>query len=386
MSVSPSSLDLTIKSSPRIASSKERSIAPWLILSLATVFAAIAMPAIFDGWATAAGLGFVGMISGGAAAAIALSGSKPASTVVLVGRNAMASVVASALESSQIQDVRVFRAATVEEAAALIASNSCDEVILTEADSTELDFVDSQGHRPAIVSGPEAVERILGRIPMELVDADRWFGAMGAVRALAPGYVRAKRAIDFSIALGLAVATLPVMLIAALVIRFDSPGPVLFRQERRGLGGKPFEMIKFRSMRIAEERPKSDGDWASEVWTQQADPRITRVGRFLRASRIDELPQLLNILRGDMTFVGPRPEPTHSAAVLEELLPAYPKRYAVQPGLTGWAQVCYGYTNSVDGQRRKVEYDLYYVKHASLRLDLRIMARTAMVILRLKGL
>jgi lipopolysaccharide/colanic/teichoic acid biosynthesis glycosyltransferase len=386
MSVSPSSLDLTIKSSPRIASSKERSIAPWLILSLATVFAAIAMPAIFDGWATAAGLAFVGMISGGAAAAIALSGSKPASTVVLVGRNAMASVVASALESSQTQEVRVFRAATVEEAAALIAAHACDEVILTEADSAEFEFVDSQGHRPAIVSGSEAVERILGRIPMELVDADRWFGAMGAVRTLTPGYVRAKRAIDFSIALGLAVATLPVMLIAALVIRFDSPGPVLFRQERRGLGGKPFEMVKFRSMRIAEERPKSDGDWASEVWTQQADPRITRVGRFLRASRIDELPQLLNILRGDMTFVGPRPEPTHSAAVLEELLPAYPKRYAVQPGLTGWAQVCYGYTNSVDGQRRKVEYDLYYVKHASLRLDLRIMARTAMVILRLKGL
>jgi lipopolysaccharide/colanic/teichoic acid biosynthesis glycosyltransferase len=145
-------------------------------------------------------------------------------------------------------------------------------------------------------------------------------------------------------------------------------------------------MIKFRSMRVAEERPKTGGDWTSEVWTKQGDPRITRVGRFLRASRIDELPQLWNVLRGDMTFVGPRPEWTKSTAMLEQILPEYPKRYAVQPGLTGWAQVCFRYTNSVDGQRRKLEYDLYYVKHASLGLDIRIMVRTALVVFRLKGL
>jgi lipopolysaccharide/colanic/teichoic acid biosynthesis glycosyltransferase len=382
-------LDRPIETGPIVASSPRRQEFVRLALVIPTLLAAAAIAVSLEG-ALMFGAIVVVIAFAIVGAWVVQQGTVPADTVVLVGRGPMASVIASTLGSQVGRGGRtmlVHRAQTIADAAKMIRAARCDEVIFAgTACPDRPGFVDARGVQPVLLTGTEAIERLLGRVPLELAAEDRWFSTLGAVRRLRPRYVFAKRALDVALALTLAIVTLPVIAIVALVIRLDTPGPALFRQQRMGLGGRPFEMIKFRTMRQAEQRPAASGDWTKEVWTQQGDPRITRIGKILRASRIDELPQLWNVLTGDMTFVGPRPEWVKSTAMLEQVLAEYPKRYAVKPGLTGWAQVRYRYTNSIDGQRRKLEYDLYYVKHATLRLDVSIMIRTALVILRLKGL
>jgi lipopolysaccharide/colanic/teichoic acid biosynthesis glycosyltransferase len=187
-----------------------------------------------------------------------------------------------------------------------------------------------------------------------------------------------QRAADIVLSLTLLVFTLPLMLLTAVLIRLDSPGPVLYRQERVGLHGRPFTLLKFRSMR-------TDAEARGPVWAAQSDPRVTRVGAFIRLVRIDELPQLLNVLRGQMSFIGPRPERPHFVAQLEQALPFYRDRALVKPGLTGWAQVNYPYGASVEDARAKLSYDLYYVKHRSLLLDLLILVATVRVVLFQRG-
>jgi exopolysaccharide biosynthesis polyprenyl glycosylphosphotransferase len=186
------------------------------------------------------------------------------------------------------------------------------------------------------------------------------------------------RLFDIVLSLALLVFTLPLMLLTALAIRLDSPGPVLYRQERVGLAGRTFTLLKFRSMR-------RDAEAGGPVWAAQGDPRVTRVGSFIRLTRIDELPQLLNILRGEMSFIGPRPERPHFVAQLERVLPFYAERTRVKPGLTGWAQVNYPYGASVEDARAKLSYDLYYVHHRSLLLDLLILLATVRVVLFQRG-
>ncbi len=186
---------------------------------------------------------------------------------------------------------------------------------------------------------------------------------------------RAKRIFDVAVSLALLVLASPLMLLAALAVRLDSPGPVLFRQVRVGQHGRPFELLKFRSMRAdaeADGRPR---------WATRGDPRITRVGRFLRKARIDELPQLVNVLRGEMSFVGPRPERPEFVRELAAQIPYYNERHRVKPGITGWAQICYGYTANERDAREKLEYDLYYVKNYSPLFDLYILLRTVEVVL-----
>jgi lipopolysaccharide/colanic/teichoic acid biosynthesis glycosyltransferase len=168
------------------------------------------------------------------------------------------------------------------------------------------------------------------------------------------------------------------MLLTAALIKLDSAGPVLYRQERVGLGGRHFTLLKFRSMR-------PDAEQRGPVWAASGDPRVTRVGGIIRLVRIDELPQLLNILRGEMSFIGPRPERPHFVAQLERELPFYADRLLVKPGLTGWAQVNYPYGASVEDARAKLSYDLYYVKHRSLLLDLLILLGTVRVVLFQRG-
>jgi lipopolysaccharide/colanic/teichoic acid biosynthesis glycosyltransferase len=168
------------------------------------------------------------------------------------------------------------------------------------------------------------------------------------------------------------------MLVTAVLIRLDSPGPVLYRQERVGLHGRPFIVLKFRSMRI-------DAEARGPVWASQRDPRVTRIGGFIRLTRIDELPQLVNVLRGEMSFIGPRPERPHFVAQLTEAVPLYPERNRVKPGLTGWAQVNYPYGASVEDARAKLSYDLYYVAHRGLMLNVLILFATVRVILFQKG-
>lgn len=187
-----------------------------------------------------------------------------------------------------------------------------------------------------------------------------------------------KRTFDLLMVAAWSVVVLPLVPIIALIIKLDSPGPVLYSQLRVGLHGHVFRIYKFRSMRTDAER---DG----AVWAQEADPRVTRVGRFLRRARIDELPQLWNVLRGEMAFVGPRPERPEFTSMLAAQLPTYGSRHSVKPGLTGWAQIKYRYASSVQDSATKLEYDLYYVGNRSLGFDAKILILTISVMLHLRG-
>jgi sugar transferase (PEP-CTERM system associated) len=188
-----------------------------------------------------------------------------------------------------------------------------------------------------------------------------------------------KRTLDITASfLGLMVF-LPLIPFIILAIKLDSPGPILFKQVRVGHGDKPFTLMKFRSMRQdAESR-------TGAVWSQENDPRITKVGNFLRRSRLDEIPQLLNILKGDMSVVGPRPERPEFVGELKKRIPYYSERHYVKPGLTGWAQVCYPYGSSVEDAIEKLRYDLYYIKNISILLDFYIILKTFGVVLLGKG-
>jgi exopolysaccharide biosynthesis polyprenyl glycosylphosphotransferase len=165
------------------------------------------------------------------------------------------------------------------------------------------------------------------------------------------------------------------MVVAAIAIRLETPGPALFRQERVGLGGRTFRVLKFRSMYVDAEK---DG---KPRWASANDPRITRVGRFLRRTRLDELPQVFNVLKGEMSFVGPRPERPFFVEQLTQQIPFYGARHTVKPGITGWAQVRCSYGASVEDATRKLQFELYYVKNHTLFLDLVILVETVRVVL-----
>jgi len=171
---------------------------------------------------------------------------------------------------------------------------------------------------------------------------------------------------------------LPIALIIAAAIRFDSKGPIFYKQKRVGRGGKSFTMWKFRTM-------VTDAEKGGAVWAQKRDPRVTRVGQFLRRSRLDEIPQLINVLVGDMDLVGPRPERPEFTAVLAKAIPFYDVRALVRPGLTGWAQIGYPYGASIEDAKQKLAYDIYYVKHASPILDLIVLFHTAKVVVMGRG-
>jgi lipopolysaccharide/colanic/teichoic acid biosynthesis glycosyltransferase len=189
----------------------------------------------------------------------------------------------------------------------------------------------------------------------------------------------AKRLLDL-IGATLGVAALIVLSpFIALAIVIDSGAPVFYRQRRVGRGGSLFTVTKFRTMKTDAERP------GEARWADSDDPRTTRVGRWLRRTRLDELPQFVNILRGEMSLVGPRPERSEFIASLQSAIPFYRARLMVPPGLTGWAQVNLPYGDSVDAARAKLEYDLYYVKHRSVAFDLAIMLRTFGIVARLGG-
>jgi sugar transferase (PEP-CTERM system associated) len=187
-----------------------------------------------------------------------------------------------------------------------------------------------------------------------------------------------KRAIDLTLALILAVCAAPFMLLTAVMIALESGFPILYCQERVGESGRTFTLCKFRSMR-------KDAENGRPVWATDGDQRVTRVGRFIRLTRLDELPQIWNILRGDMSFVGPRPERPFFVAELAKDIPFYMQRHAVKPGLTGWAQVKYRYGASIEDAMEKLRYDLYYIKHLSVFFDLTIVFDTVKVVLFRKG-
>ncbi len=171
----------------------------------------------------------------------------------------------------------------------------------------------------------------------------------------------------------------PILLLVAVAIQLDSPGPVFFRQDRVGLRGRTFSLLKFRTMMNDAEA------LTGPVWTTEEDPRITWVGRWLRRSRLDEFPQILNVFKGEMSFIGPRPERPHFVAQLQEKIPYYAQRHVTKPGITGWAQVRYRYGATIEDAEEKLQYDLYYVKNMSLFLDMLILLSSIQVVLFGKG-
>jgi exopolysaccharide biosynthesis polyprenyl glycosylphosphotransferase len=207
-------------------------------------------------------------------------------------------------------------------------------------------------------------EDIFGHVPVAEINA-AWFQYImhPKFRTVAPA---SKRAVDIIVSLLAALFTAPLMVLSALAIRRDG-GPVLFKQTRMGEAGRTLTLYKLRTMKVADP----DAQWAS-----LDDPRVTRIGRLLRKSHLDELPQLLNVLRGEMSLVGPRPEQPEFVQKLEEILPFYQRRHLLKPGLTGWAQVRCGYAGSDIGSAWKLSHDLYYLKHRSMAFDLAIMGET----------
>jgi sugar transferase (PEP-CTERM system associated) len=225
--------------------------------------------------------------------------------------------------------------------------------------------------------GCSALAALTGRIALRAVKPS-WF-------VFSDGFHRSKwndllkRIVDLSVAVIGLLLSLPVMLIVALAVRLDSKGPIIYRQTRVGGMGKHFEVLKFRSMRVDAERE------SGAQWARDNDPRTTRVGRFLRKYRLDELPQFLNVIRGDMSFVGPRPERPCFVEELRKAIPYYDERHSVRPGLTGWAQVQYQYGASIEDAFTKLEYDLFYLKNMSITFDLAIIFKTIRIVFGARG-
>lgn len=223
------------------------------------------------------------------------------------------------------------------------------------------------------------LERETGRVRIDILNPSWMIFGQGFRRDILRRIT--SRALDLAASVAVLSVTLPVMLLTMLAIKLEDGwrAPLLYRQRRVGFGGKPFDVLKFRSMRTDAE---SDG---RARWAAQADPRVTRVGSFIRKVRIDELPQLLNVLRGQMSIVGPRPERPEFVADLAERIPYYVERHCVKPGVTGWAQLCYPYGASEQDALEKLQYDLYYVKNNNLLFDLTILLQTVEVVLFGKG-
>lgn len=218
------------------------------------------------------------------------------------------------------------------------------------------------------------LERETGRVDLATTNPSVLIFSDGFSASQRVGRV-SKRLFDIVASLIVLLATFPIVLVAAIAIKLDSRGPVLYRQPRVGLYGEPYDIWKLRSMR-------ADAEAAGQaMWAAENDPRVTRVGRVLRTLRIDELPQCWCVLKGDMSFVGPRPERPSFVAELEQQMPYYAERHMVKPGLTGWAQINYPYGASVEDARVKLEYDLYYAKNYSPFLDLLILLQTVRVVL-----
>ena len=220
------------------------------------------------------------------------------------------------------------------------------------------------------------LERILGRLPLESLTPSSLIFTDG-FRVKAPQQI-VRRLVSFTVALVALLICLPLIPVLVLAVRMSSPGPILFKQERVGLRGRLFTIYKFRTM-------CQHAEINGAVWATKHDPRITRIGKFMRETRLDEIPQLWNVLRGDMAFVGPRPERPEFVEWLCREIPYFDLRHMIRPGLTGWAQVRYQYGATLEETKRKLEYDLYYLKHLSLGLDLLILFETAKIIVLRRG-
>jgi exopolysaccharide biosynthesis polyprenyl glycosylphosphotransferase len=282
-------------------------------------------------------------------------------------------------ERQRLRPVHMVDHENAEEFAEVVrAGNNVSCIVLADApslnsrDDVAKALIDCKLRGVKIETAVESFERRTRKIWIEGISPE-WF-------ILANGfqpyrfYPAAKRACDLFVSTVMLIATAPLLLLIVMAIKLTSSGPVIFKQERVGCRGRNFTLYKFRSMRVDAEK---DGP----VWTQKHDDRITSVGRVLRAMRLDELPQLWNVLRGDMSLVGPRPERPYFVDMLKKQIRFYDVRHYVKPGVTGWAQVMYPYGASVEDSYQKLQYDLYYAKNISPKLDLETLLRTVKVVL-----
>ena len=308
--------------------------------------------------------------AGQRAARIGALAAKPGANVIVAGYVAMGEakpVVADAMPRDAIVNL-----------AAHVVDHGASEVVLAlEERRNALPLKDLLRVKTTGVTVSEIssfLERETGRIDLNSVNPS-WLifsDGFASGRMLSSVF---KRAFDIGASLLLLILTLPIILVTAVAIRLESKGPAFYRQRRVGLYNQGFEIVKLRSMR-------QDAEVAGKaVWADKNDPRVTRIGRFIRKVRIDELPQTWAVLRGEMSFVGPRPERPQFVEQLEQQLPYYAERHMVKPGITGWAQINYPYGASIEDARHKLEYDLYYAKNYSPFLDLLILLQTLRVVL-----
>ncbi|MGR6329714.1 TIGR03013 family XrtA/PEP-CTERM system glycosyltransferase [Sphingomonas sp. XXL09] len=308
--------------------------------------------------------------AGPRAARIGELAARPGANVIIAGYVAMG-------EPSPAVVGAVPRDAIPNLAGHVVDHNAVEVVLALEERRNALPLKDLLRVRTTGVAVSEIstfLERETGRIDLTSVNPSWLIFSDGfASGRMVSGIV--KRAFDVFASLLLLAVTLPIILVTAIAIKLESRGPAFYRQRRVGLYNQPFDILKLRSMR-------QDAEVAgTAVWAEKDDPRITRIGRFIRKVRIDELPQTWTVLKGDMSFVGPRPERPQFVEQLEQHLPFYAERHMVKPGITGWAQINYPYGASIEDARHKLEYDLYYAKNYSPFLDLLILLQTLRVVL-----
>ncbi len=281
--------------------------------------------------------------------------------------------VASMIDIQNTDDIRMLKS--------LITQGTVDMVVISPEAYHMPNLIDlfykSLEHRVAFQNLASFYEAVTGRVPLGAID-QVWF-LENLTENSKRAYEIAKRISDIILAFFLGIPFLLVYPFLALAIKISSPGSVFYRQRRMGQNGHTFEIIKLRSMRLDAEAN------TGAVWARDNDPRVTPLGRFLRTSRIDEFPQLWNILKGEMSFVGPRAERPEFHERLKTGVPFYEERYLIKPGLSGWAQINYPYGASVADAAQKLQYDLYYIKHRSLILDLGIILRTINISVRHAG-
>jgi sugar transferase (PEP-CTERM system associated) len=259
------------------------------------------------------------------------------------------------------------------------AAHAVDEVVIAMDDRRRAfpvhELLECRLNGCEVIDVVDFLERETGKVRLDVLNPSWIIFSSGFDRSR--GRETSKRALDLVASVGLLIASAPIMLLTVIAIALEDgvTAPVLYRQRRVGLDGRIFEVLKFRSMRVDAERH------GTPVWAAKADSRVTRVGSFIRKVRIDELPQVFNVLRGDMSFVGPRPERPEFVSELEDRIPYYRERHCVKPGITGWAQLCYPYGSSEHDATEKLQYDLYYIKNHSLLFDIMILLQTVEVVI-----
>lgn len=299
---------------------------------------------------------------------------------VLLSRSKMFTDIVGLLarENSQVgEDVAGTKVlGTMEQLVTVVERDRVDTIAVCLEDRRAVlpvqTLLDLKGLGVDIWDGHHLYEEESGRLPIDDLKPSSIIFSREFKRGIVVSTV--KRTLDLAIATIGLMLTLPVMALIGLLIKLDSPGPVFYRQVRVGLRAQPYMIWKFRSM-------FTDAEKGGARWTSEQDPRISRVGRYLRKWRLDELPQLINVIRGEMSLVGPRPERPVFVQELRAVIPFYDLRHAVRPGITGWAQTQFRYGASAEDSHVKLQYDLYYVKYLSIKLDMRILLETVRVIL-----